>query len=518
GEARVGSAAELAAHERDAAWHTSPPDGVAVLLLSSGTTGRPKLIQRTHANLLAICQATIAFSGFNQSRPTFLNWLPLDHNAGLTSCLTLVAAGAYQIHLGTHDVLEDPERWLHALHRYRATHTGTTNYALALVNERLAAGGDRGWDLSHVERVTVTAEPVVARTVRAFVRNVSRYGLRPEALCTSYGMSEVGAIARATAVRMGEGDADAFLAVGAPVPGISLRVVDAQGQFVQEGREGRIQVRGDTVTPGYSRDPDRTRESFSDDGWFDTGDAGFLRGGSLSITGREKDVLIINGLNISSQEIEAAVEEVDGVTRGCTAVCSVRLPGGETDAAAVFLPTPLLGAAERDALRDDVRCVVAARFGATVARVLLVRRDDLPRTPLGKIRRPELCRALRSGDYAAAVAEDARAAADGGGAAPRTPMEGVLAGIWAEVLGLPRVGVRDHFFALGGHSLKATQVLARIRTVCGVALPVRTLFEHPTVEELARVVDAAGDAGAADRLRLEQILARIEAASAGAQP
>jgi amino acid adenylation domain-containing protein len=498
GEARVMRVAELAGYEPDTAWHPSPPDAVAVLLLSSGTTGRPKLIQRTHANLLGICQGSIAFSGFDQRPITFLNWLPLDHNAGLTSCLTLVAAGAHQIHLGTHDVLADPERWLHALHRYRATHTGTTNYALALVNERLAAGGERGWDLSHVERVTVTAEPVVARTVRTFVRNVARYGLRPEALCTSYGMSEVGGIARATAVRLDEdGDGDAFLAVGAPVPGISLRVVDAQGQPVDEGCEGRIQVRGDTVTPGYSRDPDQTRESFSGDGWFETGDAGFLRGGSLSITGREKDVLIVNGLNIPSQEIEAAVEEVDGVTRGCTAVCSVRLPGGATDSAAVFLHTPLLGAAERDALRREVRSVVAARFGATVARVLLVRRDDLPRTPLGKIRRPELRRALQSGRFAAAVAEDAGAAPDEGGEAPRTELEREICAVWAEVLGVPRVGIHDDFLGLGGHSLLAARVAARVRAVSGVEVPLRLLFEHPTVAALAAAVEAMPRGGAA---------------------
>ncbi|HEU0078373.1 MAG TPA: AMP-binding protein, partial [Longimicrobiaceae bacterium] len=388
GAACVAEVAELAEHAPDPLWHPSPPEAVALLLLSSGTTGRPKLIRRTHLNLLRICQATIAAAGLAGRRITFLNWLPLDHNAALTASLTLLASGARQVHLRTADVLEDPERWLDALHRFRVSHTGGTNYSLGLINGRLATAGKRDWDFSGVERITVTAEPVVARTVRVFLEHMAPYGLRPEALRTSYGMSETGGITRLTESRLdGDADGDAFMEVGAPFPGISVRVVDAQGRVVPEGREGRIQVAGDTVTPGYDGDPEQTRESFTEDGWFDTGDGGFLRGGSLTITGRDKDVLIVNGLNFQSQEIEAAVDEVRGVERGSTAVCAVRAPGSDSDAAAVFLHTALTGAEERAALRREVRRAVAARFGATVAHVLLVAPGEIPRTSRGKVQR-----------------------------------------------------------------------------------------------------------------------------------
>jgi len=487
--ARVAPLAELAAHAPEPAWHPSPPEAVAALLLSSGTTGRPRLVQRTHHNLLCVCQRNPGLAG--SAEIIFLNWLPLDHNAGLTSSMATVAAGADQVQLGTRDVLEAPERWLEGLHRYRVTHTGGTNYSLGLINAHLAAGGGRaGWDFSRVQSFVVSAEPVAARTLRAFVEHLAPYGLRPEVLRPSYGMTEAGGITRLTALRLDEGGGDAFVEAGTPFPGMSLRVVDAEGRVVEEGREGRIQVRGDTVTPGYARDPVHTRESFTEDGWFDTGDAGFLRAGSLTITGREKDVLIVNGLNLASQEVEAAIEEVEGVERGCTAVCAVRGPARDTDAAAVFLHTSLAGAEERDALRREVRRVVAARFGATVAHLLLVDPDDIPRTLLGKVQRPALRLRLEAGGFAARVAEDADAGGGAGHVAPRTEVERALCAAWAEVLGVARVGVHDDFLGLGGHSLLAARVVSRVRGALGVELPLRVLFEARTVAALAERVEA----------------------------
>ncbi|HLL45665.1 MAG TPA: condensation domain-containing protein, partial [Longimicrobiaceae bacterium] len=498
---RIAPVAELTAHTPDPAWHPSPPEAIAVLLLSSGTTGRPKLIQRSHGNLLCVCQRTTGLAGFARSEVTFLNWLPLDHNAGLTSSLTTIAAGADQVQLGTEDVLEAPERWLDAINRYRVTHTGGTNYSLGLINKHLATAGERPWDFSCVESFVVSAEPVVARTIHTFLEQMSRYGLRRQTLRPAYGMSEVGGIARTIDHCLDEGgengDREAFLEAGTPFPGISLRVVDREGRVVAEGCEGRIQVLGDTVTPGYARDPEQTRESFTEDGWFNTGDVGFLRAGRLMITGREKDVVIVNGFNIPSQEIEAAVEEVDGVERGCTAVCAVRRPGRNTDAVAIFLHTTLTRAEERAALRRSVRHLVVSRFSALVAHLLLVGRDEIPRTALGKIRRQALRLQLDAGGFAAEVAEDAGAVAAGGEGriAPCTDVERELCAAWAEVLEVEQVGIEDDFLALGGHSLLATQVVSRIRGMLGVELPLRTLFEAPTVARLAERVEALRGSG-----------------------
>ena len=380
----------LEAHAPDPERHPADPGADAVLLLSSGTTGRPKLIRRTHRNLLLACRGSVASAGVEGRRIVFLNWLPLDHNAALLASLALLGLGGRQVHLGTHDVLEDPARWLDALHRYRVTHTGATNHSLGLVAARLADPPGRAWDFSAVERIAVTAEPVVARTARVFLSRMAPFGLRPDVLRPSYGMSEVGGISRLAAFRADEDPGDGgFVEAGTPMPGVAVRVVDVEGRVVPEGREGRVQVRTESVTPGYVGGTDEDRAAFTPGGWFDTGDAGLLRGGSLLLTGRDKDVLIVGGLNLHSQEIEAVVEEVPGVTPGSAAACPVRGEGSETDEVALVLHTPLRDPEERAALRREVRRRVGARFGVRAARVVLAEPEQIPRTPLGKVRRAQ---------------------------------------------------------------------------------------------------------------------------------
>ncbi|WP_331124580.1 amino acid adenylation domain-containing protein, partial [Longimicrobium sp.] len=493
GDARVASPDAVASHAPDGAWHPSGGDAVGLILLSSGTTGRPKLVQRTHHNLFRACQVAASSAALAQRRATMLSWYPLDHNAGIMSTLAFLVAGARQVHLATRDVLEDPERWLEALHRHGCTHTGATGYLLGLLNASLAAAGERGWDFSRVERVTLSAEPVAARAASTFLERMAPHGLRPGVLCSAYGMSEAGSITLLGTLRPEDAaHTDGFLSVGTPYPGISLRVVDAEGRVLPEGREGRVQVSGETVTPGYARAPELTIESFTPDGWLDTGDAGFLRAGALTLTGRRDDVLIVNGLNLQGREVEAAVEEVDGVARGHTAVCAVRVPGREQEAVAVFLHTPCVGSAGRSALRRAVRVAVASRFAVPVAHVILLDPAAIPRTSVGKIRRAELRRMLAAGELARQAAEDAPDAGGAAGGAPRTELERALCALWAEVLGVESVGVHDGFLGLGGHSLLAVRIAARVRAVSGVEVPLRRVFEASTVAELAGWIETSG--------------------------
>src|SRR6185312_8847137 len=131
-------------------------------------------------------------------------------------------------------------------------------------------------------------------------------------------------------------DEDRFVEVGRPIPGLSIRIVDADDRVVGERAVGCLQVRGPVVTQGYFGSPDLTRDSFAGDGWFKTGDLGIIRDGRLTITGREKDVVIINSVNYYCHAIESVVEDVDGVETSLTAACAVRPPGTNTDRLAIF--------------------------------------------------------------------------------------------------------------------------------------------------------------------------------------
>ncbi len=151
-------------------------------------------------------------------------------------------------------------------------------------------------------------------------------------------------------------DEQKFVELGAPIAGFAMRIVDAQNQVVE-------QVKGASVTSGYYQNPEANKEAFTDDGWFNTGDLGFLHQGHLTVTGRQKDVIIINGLNYYSHEIEAAVEEVEGVAISYTAACGVRQPEINSDKLAIFFNTPVSDDASLVALLKEIRTSVVNKVG-----------------------------------------------------------------------------------------------------------------------------------------------------------
>ena len=318
--------------------HRPEPDDVAVLMLTSGSTGAPKAVMLTHRNLLSRCAASRQMNGFTP-RDVTLNWMPLDHVAGLIYFhVRDVYLACRQIHVPTGVILADPLKWLDELDRHRATITFAPNFAFALVNDREKEIGRRSWDLSCVRHVLNGAEAIVPRTARTFLRLLAAHGLPRESMRPAWGMSET-----SSGVIYGDrfsldttADDDPFVEVGRPIPGLSVRIVDADDRVLDQGQAGRLQVRGAVVTSGYFNAPELTRLAFTDHGWFKTGDLGTIRDGRVTVTGREKDVIIVNSVNYYCHAIEAAVEAVAGVETSFVAACPVRPPGANTDRLAVF--------------------------------------------------------------------------------------------------------------------------------------------------------------------------------------
>ena len=381
-------------------WHPCRPDDRALMLLTSGSTGRPKAVVHTHRTMLSQSAGTTEINGFRQDDVTF-NWMPLDHVGGIQMWhVRDVYLGCDQVHAPIHWVLEDPLRWLDCLDRFRATVTWAPNFAFGLVNDRAGELPGRKLDLSCVRHILNAGEAISAKIARRFLQVLAPFGLPGTAMRPGWGMSET-----ASAITVSAGftlettsDDDPFVAVGRPYPGVGLRIVDGDDQVVDGDRTGRLQVTGPSLTPGYYRNPEQNRTSFTDDGWFDTGDLGYLRNGVLTITGRAKDVIIINGVNYYSHEIEAAVEELDAVANSFTAACGVRDPGGATDQVAIFF-NPRDGVGEAQAIRD-VRAQVIRRIGVNPAYLIPVPKEAIPKTEIGKIQRARLRDRFHDGDFA----------------------------------------------------------------------------------------------------------------------
>ncbi|WP_335979245.1 SDR family NAD(P)-dependent oxidoreductase [Streptomyces sp. CA2R106] len=403
---RAAGADGLSAHE-PARPRPADPDDPVLLMLTSGSTGRPKAVVLRHRNVLARSAATAAANGLGADEVS-VNWLPLDHVGGVVMFhLRDTYLGCRQVHAPARWVLRDPLRWLELAHRHRASVTWAPNFAFGLVGDRAAELPARGadWDLSRLRFVMNAGEAIVPRVARRWLRLLAPFGLPGTAMRPAWGMSETSsAVVYSDRFTLaGTSDDDAFAEVGAPLPGTAVRIVDGPQQaprVLAEGAVGRLQVRGTTVTTGYLAAPEQNAAAFTGDGWFDTGDLGRIVGGRLTLTGRAKDVVILNGVNHHSHEIEAAVEELDCVEPSFTAAVAVRPPGSGGDELAVFFHPR--GAAGPEEVARRVRHAVLDRIGVNPRFVLAVARAQVPKTEIGKIQRAALRARFEAGAFTAA--------------------------------------------------------------------------------------------------------------------
>jgi len=395
------------ASEADLPQPEAPRDGaVALLQLSSGSTGRPKLIQITHHGVIAYAAGCQQATGIGGEHVT-VNWLPLDHVGGLVMFhLRDVLLAATQVHLPTASVIGDPLRWLDALELHGAQHTWAPNFGYRLVKEALADAEHRSWDLSSIQTMLNGGEQCTLSVVEGFLAATRRFGVRPEHVLLSWGMAETcTAIAyklfgERGAVRTPAGSSNAFLSVGRPAPGSEMRIVDPQGRARREGEVGHLQVRSIRITPGYLGDRDPT--AFKADGWFDTGDLAFIEDDHLTITGRTKEVIVINGANVACHDVEEAAMTVKGVTPGLVAACGVPNRDTGSEGLAVFFVPSFPATRRDDEVVRDLATAVARDIGTVPSTVVPVEEANFPRTTSGKIQRGELREAWLQGRLRAA--------------------------------------------------------------------------------------------------------------------
>ena len=482
--------------------HEAQPDDTVLILFTSGSTGLPKGVTLTHRNILGVARGFTALEGLSRQEITF-NWMPLDHIGGLvTFHLRDVFLGCQQIHASPQAVLQAPLTWLDCLDRYRATCTWAPNFAFSMINDQAAALARGSWNLSSLHYILNAGEAIVPKTARRFLELLRPYGLPGDAIHPSWGMSETSSgVTFSSAFSLDTtSDDDRFVDVGALIPEVCVRIVDLQNQVLTEGETGRIQVRGPTVTSGYYRNAELNREMFTADGWFDTGDLGMLNAGRLTVTGRSKNIIIINGLNYYSHEIESVVEEVPGVEVTFTAACAVRDASSDTDALAIFYHTLVTRDEELLAQLAQIRRRVIQAIGINPAYLLPLEAEAIPKTETGKIQRTRLKQMFEQGSFASLLTrlaslqesqETGGVSEENGGA---NAIVEQLRTIWQRLLSLPSVAPEANFFELGGHSLLLMQLLSQIRATFGVALTPRGVFDSPTLTALAAAIEAHREA------------------------
>jgi acyl-CoA synthetase (AMP-forming)/AMP-acid ligase II/NAD(P)-dependent dehydrogenase (short-subunit alcohol dehydrogenase family) len=402
---RVETPETLRTHPPATVWHPSQPDDLALLLLTSGSTGLPKAVRQTQRSLLSWAASTAVFCRFTPADIS-INWMPLDHVGGIVMFhLRDVIIGCRQVHAPTEAVLQHPLVWLEWIERYRATITWAPNFAFSLVNEQAEELARRRFDLSSMRFILNAGEAIVSKTARRFLSLLIPHGLPATAMRPAWGMSETSSAATYSQrfTLAATSDSAAFVEVGEPIPGICVRIVDQHDTPVAAGKIGRLQIRGISVTEGYHKNPEANQKSYTADGWFVTGDLGMIKDGQVSITGREKDIIIINGVNFYSHELESVVEEIAGVEVSFTAACAIRPPGENTDRIAVFFCPTAAAESRLPDLVKAIRSVVVKTEGVNPDYVIPLAKETIPKTAIGKIQRSQLKQQFERGDYAELV-------------------------------------------------------------------------------------------------------------------
>jgi acyl carrier protein len=392
--------------------HAGKPGDIGFLQYTSGSTGNPKGVVLSHESLLVNVQGMGAAVSAGTS-DVFVSWLPLYHDMGLIGgCFATMFLGFPVVLMSPLAFLSRPSAWMRAIHRHRGTISGGPNFSYELCLRRIDDKEMEGIDLSSWRFAFNGAEPVSPDTLNSFQERFSRWKFPKYSLSPVYGLAEntvgVSFTTPGTPWRMDVLDREIFSRTGEAIPVAEnssdkkntirvvgcgqviqdhdLRVVDAAGHELPDGQEGSLQLRGPSATSGYYRNPEATRQLFQD-GWLNTGDRAYLREGMVYITGREKDIIIRGGRNISPYELEQAVGDLGGVRRGCVAVFGSLDPATGTERVVVLAEMRDTDESRHESLKRMINELAVSLIGGPVDDIVLAPPASVPKTSSGKIRR-----------------------------------------------------------------------------------------------------------------------------------
>jgi acyl-CoA synthetase (AMP-forming)/AMP-acid ligase II/acyl carrier protein len=476
-------------------------DDVAFIQYSSGSTSDPKGVCLTHRNLAANIRAIVEGTGWND-RDTSLSWMPLTHDMGLIGFhLSVLAAGMHHAVMDTDLFVRRPLLWLAKASELRATQLCSPNFGYKHFLKLFERKGLDGLDLSAVQLVLNGAEPISWELCEEFLRALAPYGLKRSAMFPVYGLAEATVavslpepgreysriVAHRHGLRIGEpyrpanpedADAVSFVKVGAAVRDCRLRIADDADAPLADGIVGNIQVTGKNVTNGIYGDADAEAALFTADGWLRTGDVGLIADGDLVITGRSKDIIIVNGQNYYPHDLEEIIAKVDGLDLGKVVVAGAGRSGSEE--LLVFL-LYRRGLDEFRPLAEAVRVALGTQAGLEIDHVVPVTR--IPKTTSGKVQRGRLAAAYADGEFDEALAAlgrpDEAAAGDG------DPLVAELLAICREFAKDRPIGAHDNLFEVGVSSLTLTEIVLAIDEKHPGRLDISDLFDHPTVRDIA---------------------------------
>lgn len=471
------------------------PDDIAFLQFSSGSTGAPKGVQISHYNLLENFKGMVEDSEVVET-DSILSWMPLYHNIGLiVSHMLGIYCNIDSYLMSTDLFIYRPYLWMEKISEHKVTLTCSPNFGYRYYLRGIMNRDCSGLDLSNLRIILNGAEPISLKACNTFLEMMKQYHLRENVFQTGYGLSEATVSVTSTKVRRllenvwicgenqkigtpvkflsSEGESSFALElvkVGRPHHNNEIRIVDEEGNVLEEDYFGEIQVAGAIISSGYYDGLNQNENMKIQDGWLSTGDIGFIHEGELIISGRKKDIIFVNGKNYYCNDLENIIKE-EYPNCEC-AICGVFQKEEERDQIILFLVKGEQTFIELRKLGDYLKKRIARRTGVILDKVVLI--NEIPKTNSGKIQRFQLKDWIEKGNYNDLYRQYSRA-----------QVIDIIQEQLKNVLGFTIDDLDESIVEAGVNSMKAAQFHKLMSQVIEVELPVSLVFDYPTVNAIA---------------------------------
>ena len=483
-------------------------DDVAFIQYSSGSTSDPKGVVLTHSNLCYHLRAILESILWTEDDRS-LSWMPLTHDMGLIGYhLSAFAAGMDHAVMDTSVFVRRPLLWMIKASELRSTQLCSPNFGykhfLKLFRRK---GLPEGTNLESVKLCLNGAEPISWDLSEEFLEALAPYGFQHKAMFPVYGLAEatlcvtlgnVGdepsrIVVDRHALRIGDTvkplapedpDAVSFAKVGRAIRDVEIRIADDDDRLLDEGHVGHIQLDGAAITSRIYGDEEATQALFTPDGWLRTGDVGGFVDGQLVITGRQKDLIIVNGQNYYPHDLEEICAAIDELDLGKVVVAGATPTRSGTEELLVFILYRQDIEAFR-ALSDEVRRVLGEHVGLEVDHVIPVSR--IPKTTSGKVQRAHLLRDYLEGEFED-VLRDLAPRDDKADELDDDPLVAELETICREFSKERRIKPEDNLFEVGVSSLTLTEIVLAVDERYPGKLDISDLFDYPTLREVAALL------------------------------
>ncbi|VAW53196.1 Polyketide synthase modules and related proteins [hydrothermal vent metagenome] len=480
-------------------------EDTAFIQFSSGSTSDPKGVVLTHKNLITTIRAIIDGSNLT-SEDRFFSWMPLTHDMGMIgNHLTPVALCADLTLMDTSVFVRRPLLWLTKASEKKSTILCSPNFGYKHFLKVYEAKGIDKIDLANVRLIFNGAEPISIELCEQFLSTMSAYGLKSNTMFPVYGLAEAslavsfpvpGEAIKTTKLKRSQlavGDevkistegAMTFVHVGKAVRDCEIRITDIENNPLRDHSVGKIQLKGGNVTKGYYRAEEINRQLITTDGWLDTGDLGVFVDGDLIITGRIKDIIFVNGLNLYSHDLENILHNLGQLELGKVVATGARKQNNNEDELIIFI----LHRGDIESfipLVKEVNKLINEQTGAEVKNVVPVKR--IPKTTSGKIQRHLLNNEYINGEFDAVLSEIHSVLH----MANNTHEEIVTDSVESSILQIcnatisdKNITLDDNLFEIGISSLALADIHEQLEESFPGKIDISDLFDHPTVRELA---------------------------------